>query len=96
LIKYIKRVLWRAAKRLSYTEDAQWLKSQFAVERIFFFFLLKAAFAMAKLGLISPVHRASFVITLPKLVTQYIPCYTVVLDLSQRVLGTVALRFSLL
>ena len=26
LIKYIKSVLWRAAKRLSYTEDARCLK----------------------------------------------------------------------
>jgi len=26
LIKYIKSVLWRVAKRLSYTEDARWLK----------------------------------------------------------------------
>jgi hypothetical protein len=26
LIKYIKSVLWRVAKRLSYTQDARWLK----------------------------------------------------------------------
>jgi len=31
LIKYIKSVLWRAAKRLSYTEDARCLKVKKAV-----------------------------------------------------------------
>ena len=29
LIKYIKSVLWRVAKRLSYTEDARGLKGNF-------------------------------------------------------------------
>jgi len=30
LIKYIKSILWRVAKRLSYTEEAQCLKVNFA------------------------------------------------------------------
>ena len=37
LIKYIKSVLWRLAKRLSYIEDARCLKFKFAANILFLF-----------------------------------------------------------
>ena len=32
LIKYIKSVLWRVAKRLSYIQDVRWLKVNFSLQ----------------------------------------------------------------
>jgi len=40
LIKYIKSVLWRVAKRLSYIEDARYLKVKFLMN-VFLVFLVE-------------------------------------------------------
>ena len=61
LIKYIKSVLWRVAKRLSYIEDARYLKVKIHVIQIMeFFYASKCGMVFVKTDLLQGFEILGF------------------------------------